>query len=244
MTVSAPASASEGSSGTKIVRNERPSGTPSVQMCGTAISRKFRRLTPAKTAATPSAWLTPSPPSTCRARAARPPASGKTANVLALESSAAGLSRRRRASVATVSRPIATAGAGPRTTMARTSAMNDPVRRMLAVSIAIASEAIASAARRTTRPIGSQSEAREVITAPASDAARSSPCVTTRVLRPITPRLSAHLAKSLVGAAPRARPGGPLHWACVAGQEIASCARVSRRSRRRTRSMSWATTLA
>ena len=42
--------------------------------------------------------------------------------------------------------------------------MNDPVRRIEAVSIAIASEATASTARKATSPAGCQSEACEVST--------------------------------------------------------------------------------
>jgi hypothetical protein len=103
---------------------------------------------------------------------------------------------------------IATAGAGPSRAIANTSEVNDPESRRERVSTGIASLTIVTSASAMTSSIGCQSEAREDSTAPATDATSNAPCMATRVLRPITPRLSAHSAKSLAVGAPRRRPPG------------------------------------
>ena len=129
MTVSTPASASEGSSGTRIVRTGAASGTPSVQMHGTTISRKFSEVGDREDRRRRRSRSR-------RRRGRRRAARGRAGRRPAGRPRTSRVVEQRRwlraadaASIAIVEQAIATAGAGPRRAMASTSAMKEPESR-------------------------------------------------------------------------------------------------------------------
>ncbi len=104
--------------------------------------------------------------------------------------------------------------------------MNDPVRRMLAVSIAIASEAIRERREEDDEADRDPSRGTDVNTTPASDAASSESLPSRRrSCGPLRPCLSARSQIPGTGA-PRHGRFGLYIEARVAGEEIASRARI------------------